>query len=199
MGEHQQPRYWLNTLRLRWNGQHFTDIFKHIFFNVNVWISINISLKFVPKGPINNIPTLVQIMAWHHPGDKPFSLLTHLCITRHMSVTWDQSMYDLLDKIAAKYIGWRLFLQNYLEIYMNFLFHFYQFSYLHIHSYTGTWWPGCALVTHSSCRQSQSSPPHPETLPLCDSNWMSRRCPCCRCRWRPSYQIKIFWLKSTIH
>ena len=27
-------------------------------------ISIKISLKFVPKGPINNIPTLVQIMAW---------------------------------------------------------------------------------------------------------------------------------------
>ena len=30
----------------------------------NVWISIKISLKFVPKDPINNIPALVQIMAW---------------------------------------------------------------------------------------------------------------------------------------
>ena len=27
--------------------------------------SIKISLKFVPKGPINNIPALVQITAWH--------------------------------------------------------------------------------------------------------------------------------------
>ena len=27
------------------------------------WISIKISLKFVPKGPINNIPALVQVMA----------------------------------------------------------------------------------------------------------------------------------------
>ena len=27
------------------------------------WILIKISLKFVPKGPINNIPALVQIMA----------------------------------------------------------------------------------------------------------------------------------------
>ena len=25
------------------------------------------------NGPINNIPTLVQIMAWHHTGDKPLS------------------------------------------------------------------------------------------------------------------------------
>ena len=30
--------------------------------NENAWILINISLKFVPKGPINNIPALVQIM-----------------------------------------------------------------------------------------------------------------------------------------
>ena len=30
-----------------------------------MWILINISLKFVPKGQIDNIPSLVQIMAWH--------------------------------------------------------------------------------------------------------------------------------------
>ena len=28
---------------------------------------------FVPKGPIDNIPVLVQIMAWCRPGDKPLS------------------------------------------------------------------------------------------------------------------------------
>ena len=51
----------LNTLRTRQNGCHFTDdIFKCIFLNENVWISIKISLKFVPKVPINNIPALVQ-------------------------------------------------------------------------------------------------------------------------------------------
>ena len=49
-----------NTLRLRQNGRHFVDdILKSIFLNENVWISIEISLKFVPKGPINNIPALV--------------------------------------------------------------------------------------------------------------------------------------------
>ena len=45
------------------------DIFKCIFLNENVRISIKISLKFVPKRPINNIPVLVQIMAWRRPGD----------------------------------------------------------------------------------------------------------------------------------
>ena len=79
----------LNTLRPRQNGRHFPDdIFKWIFVNENVWISIKISLKFVPRGPVNNIPTLVQVMAWRRPGDKPFSepmmvrLPTHICVTR---------------------------------------------------------------------------------------------------------------------
>ena len=63
-----------NTLRPRQNGRHFPDdIFKCNFLNENIWISIKISLKFVPGGPINNIPALVQIMAWRRPGDKPLS------------------------------------------------------------------------------------------------------------------------------
>ena len=65
-------RICVNTFRPRQNGRHFSDdIFKWIFLNENAWISINISLKFVPRGPINNIPTLVQVMAWRRPGDKP--------------------------------------------------------------------------------------------------------------------------------
>ena len=78
-----------NTLRPRQNGCHFPeDIFKGIFLNENALMSIKISLTFVPKGPINNIPALVQIMAWRRPGDKPLSepvmvgLLTHICVTR---------------------------------------------------------------------------------------------------------------------
>ena len=58
-----------NTLRPRQNGRHFTDdIYKCIFLNENVSIAIKISLKFVPKGPINNIPALVQIMACRLDG-----------------------------------------------------------------------------------------------------------------------------------
>ena len=78
-----------NTLRLRQNGRHFADdIFKCIFLNENAWISLEISLRFVPKVQINNIPALVQIMARRRPGNKPLSepmmvsLLTHICVTR---------------------------------------------------------------------------------------------------------------------
>ena len=39
-------------------------IFTCIFLNVNVKIAIIISLKFVPKGPIDNKWALVQVMAW---------------------------------------------------------------------------------------------------------------------------------------
>ena len=83
----------VNTLRPGQDGCQFpNDIFKYIFLNENIWISIGILLKFVLKGPINNIPALVQIMAWRLTGDKPLSepmmisLLTHICITRPQCV-----------------------------------------------------------------------------------------------------------------
>ena len=34
-------------------------------------ISIQISLKFVPKGPIDNKSMLVQVMTWHWTGARP--------------------------------------------------------------------------------------------------------------------------------
>ena len=43
-----------------------------IFLNDNVWISIKISLRFVAKGPADNMSALVQKMArWK--GGKPLS------------------------------------------------------------------------------------------------------------------------------
>ena len=36
----------------------------------DIWTSIKISPKFVPKRQISNIPALVQIVAWHRPDDK---------------------------------------------------------------------------------------------------------------------------------
>ena len=82
-----------NALRPRQNGRHFADdIFKCIFLNENGWIPITISLQFVPQGSINNIPALVQIMAWRRPGDKPLSgplmvrLPTHICVIRPQGV-----------------------------------------------------------------------------------------------------------------
>ena len=61
--------------------------FKRIFMNENFIISIKTSVKFVLKGPINNIPAMVHLMAWRRPGDKPLSepmivsLLMHICVT----------------------------------------------------------------------------------------------------------------------
>ena len=46
------------------------DIFEWIFLDENGRISIQISLKFVPKSPMGNKPVLVQVMAWRRTGDK---------------------------------------------------------------------------------------------------------------------------------
>ena len=92
----------VNTLRPRQNGRHFAeDTFNRIFVNEDARISIKFSLKFVPKGPINNIPALVQITAWRRPGDKQLSepvmvsLLTHICVTRPQRVNPKHAGYVL--------------------------------------------------------------------------------------------------------
>ena len=52
---------------------HFADdIFKLIFINVNHCILIQMSLKFSPTGPINNVQALVQ-MTWEWTCEKPLS------------------------------------------------------------------------------------------------------------------------------
>ena len=101
----------INTLRPRQNGRHFAyDIFNCILLNENVWVMIENPLKFVPTGPINNIPALVQIMAWCRPGDKPLSepmlvsLPTHICVTRPQWVNHDfwrgwQAMYVIFGRM----------------------------------------------------------------------------------------------------
>ena len=40
------------------------EILKCIFFDEKVWIAIEISLKFVPRGPIDNMLALIHIMTW---------------------------------------------------------------------------------------------------------------------------------------
>ena len=71
----------LNALRPRQNGPHFThDICKCIFVH---WycIFIQMSRKFVRNYSIDNIPSLVQILAWRRSGrDKPVfvSLIANL-------------------------------------------------------------------------------------------------------------------------
>ena len=96
---------WVNTLRPRQDCRHFPDnIFKCIFFNENVWILIKISLTFIPKAPINNIPALVQIMAWRRPGDKPLyepMMLVYLCI--YASLCLNELMGILATDLATNW------------------------------------------------------------------------------------------------
>ena len=47
------------------------DILKYMLLNENIWISIKILLKFVPKCPIDNKAALVRVMAWRRAGDNP--------------------------------------------------------------------------------------------------------------------------------
>ena len=75
---------YLSTLRPRQNDRH-SDIFTSIFLNGDMIFFINITPKFVPKGEINNISFLFQMMAWRWPGKKPLSepmmisLQMHIC------------------------------------------------------------------------------------------------------------------------
>ena len=78
--KHREAQTKRMTFRRRYFPMHFLQ-WKFL-------ILIKISLKFILKGPINNIPVLVQIMAWRWPGNKPLSepmmvrLPTHICITQ---------------------------------------------------------------------------------------------------------------------
>ena len=79
----------INILRPRQNGCHLQDnIFRCIVLNENVWILIKTSLKFVPKGPINNIPSLVHIMAWCRPGDRTLSWPIMVNLLMHIRPQW---------------------------------------------------------------------------------------------------------------
>ena len=65
--------YHVITLRPKQNGNQFTDDnFNGVFVIENVWISIAISLKSNPKGPVDEKSAIVQVMAGSGTGDKPF-------------------------------------------------------------------------------------------------------------------------------
>ena len=87
----QKENWWMLS---HWGRDKMAAIFQRTFSNAFSWMKmyefrlINIPVKFVPKCPINNIPSLFQIMAWRRPGAEPLSetmmvtLLTHICVTR---------------------------------------------------------------------------------------------------------------------
>ena len=83
----------IHSVLTHWSRDKMASIFQTTFLNAFTWtkkkyVSIKISLKFVSRDPTKNVPSLVQIMAWRRPGDKPFSepmrpgWLTHISVTR---------------------------------------------------------------------------------------------------------------------
>ena len=68
--------------------------------NENVQISIKISLKSVPMGPIDYIPALVQIMAWRRPDDKPISEPMMVGLPTHIYVSLG------LNELKMSYNDW---------------------------------------------------------------------------------------------
>ena len=65
--------------------------FSNAFLNENIWISIKISMKFVPKSPMDKIPALVKIMACRRTGDKSLSepMMTYI-VDAYICVPWPQ-------------------------------------------------------------------------------------------------------------
>ena len=106
-----QKQLSLNSLRSRRNKRHFAgDIFKCIFLNENDLILIKITLKFIPKGRINNIPALLQIMARRRPGDKPLSEPMMILLLMHIYVTQPQWVKSMILKVDHYTGGKRVFI-----------------------------------------------------------------------------------------
>ena len=61
-------------------GVTFSDAFEFSSYE-DCCILIKISLNLLPKGPINVMPALIQIMAWCQTGHKPLSRLMRALFT----------------------------------------------------------------------------------------------------------------------
>ena len=83
----------------------------------NIWISINISLNFLPKDPMNKIPALLKVIACSRPGDKPFigpvrvSLLMHICISQLKRVNYlfctSELLYNMQYHVLTDHLNLR--------------------------------------------------------------------------------------------
>ena len=133
-------------LKIRKFFQQNTEI---IFQRLAALIPIKISLKFVPKGSINNIPALVQIMAWRRPGDKPLSesmmvsLPTHICVTRPQ---WVNGLVQTCPVICL-YWNMKNYISNHIKTWtLNHKPCAYFWRYNAHHTRVPCYWHGWALI-----------------------------------------------------
>ena len=78
-----------SSILTNWNRDEMAAEISRTTFSEGIFLNAMCEFRlrfiwFVPEVRINNIPALVQMMAWRHPGDKPLSepmmaiLLTHI-------------------------------------------------------------------------------------------------------------------------
>ena len=132
----------INTLRPRQDGCRFSDdILKSIVLNETVSMSIKISLKCVPKCPINNILALVQIRALRRPDDRPLSeqmlisSLMHICVTRPQWVSISK-LEQKSHTFAIDIFRWFFF----EEICSFFIYISWEFSAKNLNNYMPALW-----------------------------------------------------------
>ena len=84
---------------------HVVDILRTTHSNGFTWNTVFISLNFFPKGPIENMSALVQVMAWRQTGHKPYldwlwlSSFTYVC---HLGPVF------ISDKTSYRTISWSI-------------------------------------------------------------------------------------------
>ena len=107
---HGVPRYWnfpfyppqrtmqnlpITTLRPSQDDRHFPDdIFKCISLNEDVWIFIKTSLKCIPNGRINSIPSSPvrhQVIIWTNDG----LVYWHIYASLSASISWYVQLYAI--------------------------------------------------------------------------------------------------------
>ena len=77
---------WIKTLKPKQNCCHFTEF----IFNCISWMKIyELCFRFHWNFD-NNIPALVQIMAWHRPGNKPLSQPMTVSLLMHVSLGFNE-------------------------------------------------------------------------------------------------------------
>ena len=129
--------------------------FSNVFSSIKMFeFRLKFHWSFVPKGPINNIPALVQIMAWRCSVDKPLSepmmvsLPTHICVDRPQWVKQMEIIHQNLyfEWACAKviYIQIRICLVLIYELFVGFT---------QMHSdllYNWTWISTISFIPHYS-------------------------------------------------
>ena len=103
------------------------DIFKCIFLNEDDKISIKMSLKLVPRSPIDNKPAFVQVMAWCRTYDMqlPEPMLTQFtdAYIRHsgeMSINANPNMKSKLTQKLCNTKIWHVNITQQHELQFNY-------------------------------------------------------------------------------